>query len=67
LSADGVLGLDYKINGAPLNLALDWIPRLELTPTTDFRSVDIGLAIRITFKAARNTNKKAVYDCFFVS
>ncbi len=49
LSADGVLGLDYKISGAPLNLAIDWRPRLELTPNTDFGSGDVGLAIRLTF------------------
>lgn len=49
LSADGVLGLDYKINGAPLNLAIDWRPRLELTPNTDFGEGDVGLAIRLTF------------------
>lgn len=49
LSADGVLGLDYKINGAPLNLAIDWRPRFELTPDTDFGSGDVGLAIRLTF------------------
>ncbi len=49
LSADGVLGLDYKIEGAPLNLAIDWRPRLELTPDTDFRIGDVGLAIRFTF------------------
>lgn len=49
LSADGVIGLDYKIDGAPLNLAIDWRPRLELTPNTDFRTNDVGLAIRFTF------------------
>jgi hypothetical protein len=49
LSADGVLGLDYKIEGAPLNLAIDWRPRLELTPNTNFGSGDVGLAIRLTF------------------
>src|SRR5690606_34262739 len=49
LSADGVLGLDYKIEGAPLNLAIDWRPRLELTPNTDFGTGDVGLAIRLTF------------------
>jgi hypothetical protein len=48
-SADGVLGLDYKINGAPLNLAIDWRPRLELTQNTNFRTGDVGFAIRITF------------------
>lgn len=49
LSADGVLGLDYKISGAPLNLAIDWRPRLELTPDADFGSGDVGVAIRLTF------------------
>ncbi len=49
LSADGVLGLDYKIDGAPLNFAVDWRPRFELTPDTDIRTGDIGLAIRFTF------------------
>ena len=49
LSADGVLGLDYKFNGAPLNLAIDWRPRLELTPDTSFGTGDVGLAIRLTF------------------
>ncbi len=26
---DGVLGLDYKVNNAPLNLSLDWQPSYE--------------------------------------
>lgn len=49
LSADGVLGLDYKFNGAPINLALDWRPRVELTPDTDVTAGDVGFAIRFTF------------------
>ncbi len=49
LSADGVLGLDYKFDGVPLNLAIDWRPRLELTPNTNFGTGDVGLAIRLTF------------------
>lgn len=48
LSADGVLGLDYKFDGVPLNLAVDWRPRLELTPDTNFGTGDVGLAIRLT-------------------
>lgn len=48
LSADGVLGLDYKFDGVPLNLAVDWRPRLELTPNTNFGTGDVGLAIRLT-------------------
>jgi hypothetical protein len=48
-SADGVIGLDYKFNGAPINLALDWRPRLEITPNSGLSSNDLGLAIRFTF------------------
>ena len=49
LGANGVLGLDYKFNGAPINLSLDWIPTLQLTPNTNFYSGDVGLGIRFTF------------------
>jgi hypothetical protein len=49
LGLNGVLGLDYKFNGAPINLSLDWIPTLRLTPDTDFYSGDIGLGVRFTF------------------
>jgi hypothetical protein len=48
-SADGVIGLDYKIEGAPINFAMDWRPRLEITPNSDLRSNDLGLSIRFTF------------------
>ena len=49
IGANGVLGLDYKFKGAPINLSLDWIPTLQLTPNTDFYSGDIGLGVRFTF------------------
>jgi len=49
LSANGVLGLDYKFNGAPINISLDWIPALQLTPDTGFWGGDVGLGVRFTF------------------
>jgi hypothetical protein len=49
LGLNGVLGLDYKFQGAPINLSLDWIPTLRLTPDTDFYSGDVGLGVRFTF------------------
>lgn len=49
LGLNGVLGLDYKFKGAPINLSLDWIPTLQLTPSTDFYSGDVGLGVRFTF------------------
>ena len=33
LGVDGVIGLDYKINGMPINLSLDFQPSLELGNT----------------------------------
>ncbi|ULQ57846.1 hypothetical protein KJS94_06495 [Flavihumibacter rivuli] len=45
---DGVLGLDYKIKGAPLNLSLDVQPYLELANGT-YMDAWGGFAIRFTF------------------
>lgn len=49
LSIDGVLGLDYKFNGAPINASLDWKPALEVTPDTGFDAEGFGLSIRFAF------------------
>jgi hypothetical protein len=49
LSANGVLGLDYKFKDAPINLSLDWVPALQLTPDTGFWGGDIGLGVRFAF------------------
>ncbi|SHG41076.1 hypothetical protein [Pedobacter caeni] len=49
LSANGVLGLDYKFKNAPINLSLDWVPALQFTPDTEFWGGDIGLGVRFTF------------------
>ena len=49
VSADGVLGLDYKFNGAPINIALDWKPAIEIAPNTEFDPEGFGLSLRFTF------------------
>ncbi len=49
LSADGVLGLDYKLSAAPINLSFDWKPALVLSPDTEFDAAQFGLSLRITF------------------
>lgn len=49
LSANGVLGLDYKFKDAPINLSLDWVPALQLTPNTGFWGGDVGLGVRFAF------------------
>ncbi len=44
----GVGGLNYKINGAPIDIAADLNPTLRLTQNTDF-NLYFGLAMRFTF------------------
>jgi hypothetical protein len=48
LGIDGVLGLDYKINGAPINLSLDFQPSFEILNHAYFSGWG-GLGIRYTF------------------
>ncbi len=46
---DGVLGLDYKINGAPINFSLDWQPSFEFGNSRGFVGSWGGFAARYTF------------------
>ena len=46
---DGVLGLDYKFNDAPINLSLDWKPALDIVPDTDGDLGWFGLSIRFAW------------------
>src|SRR5215213_4436515 len=45
IGVDGVLGLDYKIKGAPINLSIDWQPSFNIVGYTYFSSWG-GLGIR---------------------
>ncbi len=49
IGIDGVLGLDYKFKGAPINLSLDWQPSFEFTDGHGFNGSWGGLGIRYTF------------------
>ena len=50
IGIDGVIGLDYKINNAPINLSLDYQPSIQLTEHYGDRFTSWGgLAIRYTF------------------
>ncbi len=49
IGVDGVLGLDYKFNGAPINISLDWQPSINLTGYSYNELGWGGLAIRYTF------------------
>ncbi|HYM93093.1 MAG TPA: hypothetical protein VET23_03065 [Chitinophagaceae bacterium] len=46
---DGVLGLDYKFNEAPINMSLDWQPSFEFGVNRGFYGNWGGLGIRYTF------------------
>ena len=46
---DGVLGLDYKFNGAPINMSIDWQPSFEFGDGRGFVGSWEGLGIRYTF------------------
>lgn len=49
IGIDGVIGLDYKFNHAPINLSLDWQPSFEFGDHTGFYGSWGGLGIRYTF------------------
>jgi hypothetical protein len=49
LGVDGVLGLDYKIKGAPINMSLDWQPSFEFGDGQGFVGSWGGFAVRYTF------------------
>ena len=49
IGVDGVIGLDYKFRGAPINLSLDWQPSFEFTDGHGFVGSWGGFAIRYTF------------------
>ena len=46
---DGVLGLDLKVNRAPINFSLDWQPSFEFADENTFIGNWGGFAIRYTF------------------
>lgn len=49
IGIDGVIGLDYKFRGAPINVSLDWQPSFEFGDGRGFNGSWGGLGIRYTF------------------
>lgn len=49
IGVDGVIGLDYKIPGAPINISFDWQPSIDLIGYNSFDAGWGGLGIRYTF------------------
>jgi hypothetical protein len=48
VGVDGILGLDYKIKNAPLNISVDWQPSFNFVGSSYFESGWAGLGIRYT-------------------
>ncbi|MBZ0245475.1 MAG: hypothetical protein K8H85_05985 [Cyclobacteriaceae bacterium] len=48
IGLDGVLGLDFKYNGIPINLSLDWQPSFEFGVNRGFIGSWEGLVVRYT-------------------
>lgn len=46
---DGVIGLDYKITGAPINVSLDWQPSFNFVGYNYFEGGWGGLGVRYAF------------------
>lgn len=49
LGVDGVLGIDYKIKGAPVNISFDWQPSFNFVGGNYFEAGWGGLGIRYAF------------------
>lgn len=45
--AMGVIGVDYKFDNLPLNLALDWKPEIAFAPKTALNFNTFGLSLRV--------------------
>jgi hypothetical protein len=49
IGIDGVIGVDYKVKGAPLNLSFDWQPSFNIIGYNYFEGGWGGLGVRYTF------------------
>lgn len=49
IGAAGIVGLDYKFAGLPLNISLDWKPELNIISKVGFEAAAVGFSARFTF------------------
>ncbi|TRX40875.1 outer membrane insertion C- signal [Flavobacterium restrictum] len=49
LGASGEVGLEYRFEGAPIALGVDWRPTLWIVENTDFHAGGFGLNVRYVF------------------
>lgn len=50
LGVDGIIGLEYTFVDAPINLALDWKPAINLIEHSGFWGDELAFTIRFAFK-----------------
>lgn len=46
---DGIIGLDYKFDNAPINLSLDWKPAINISEYGGFWGDEVALSVRFAF------------------
>jgi hypothetical protein len=46
---DGIIGLDYKIYNAPVNLSFDWKPAVNFNESAGFWWDELALSVRFAF------------------
>ena len=49
IGIDGVIGCEYKIDGAPIALGIDYKPCLNFVGNTGFQWYDFGFNVRVVF------------------
>lgn len=49
LGASGEIGLEYRFNGAPIAMGIDWRPTLWIVNETKFGADSFGLNVRFVF------------------
>ncbi len=46
MSLDGIIGMEYKFQQAPLVFSIDWNPKIQMIKNAGFRSENFGVTFR---------------------
>lgn len=49
LAINGVAGVEYKFEGIPLSISLDWNPKVQIITNAGFKPTNFGLTFRYNF------------------
>ena len=50
IGLDGIIGIEYTFKDIPLNLAIDWIPMINIADHPAFWGMGLGLSVRYAIK-----------------